>query len=177
MEAFTFRRATPEDAKSVATRVHEGLAAYSAFAPPGWVPPPVEVGHVRHRLSQEGVWCLIAEARGQEAGHVAFLPSSLSRWPAEEGMAHFWQLFVEPQFWGSGLATELNQRAVRAAAARGYRVMRLYAAADQHRARRFYEREGWTAAGPAFENADLGMPLVEYRLPLVDQSARRYSSA
>lgn len=101
------------------------------------------------------------------AGHVAFMPATLAlRVSDEPGLAHFWMLFVRPSHWGTGLAGELHAEALREATARGFSSIRLFAAAGQARARRFYEREGWSAAGEAFEDPDFGMALVEYRRPL-----------
>jgi hypothetical protein len=50
-----------------------------------------------------------------------------------------------------------------AAIARGFTAMRLFTPADQARARRFYEREGWTVAGAPFTHEDLHLSMVEYR--------------
>ena len=52
-------------------------------------------------------------------------------------------LYVAPEFWGSGVATGLLCWATDRAAAEGASVMRLRVVEAQHRARRFYEREGW----------------------------------
>ena len=43
--------------------------------------------------------------------------------------------------------------------------MRLFTPADQARARRFYEREGWRVTG-APHHDDIGFAVVEYRLDL-----------
>ena len=82
---------------------------------------------------------------------------------ADPGLAHLWQLFVRPSHGGSGAAPELLDAAVQAAAERGYDRMRLFAAAGQVRARRFYEREGWTAPEPPRPDPAFGMDTVEYR--------------
>ena len=87
------------------------------------------------------------------------------RWPDVPGVAHFWQLFVRAPWWGTGLATELHAAAVAEAAHRGFAAMRLFTPAGQARARRFYEREGWTGGAP-FDDDTFGMPLVEYRREL-----------
>jgi GNAT superfamily N-acetyltransferase len=100
-------------------------------------------------------------------GHVAFLPGTMAHTATDEpGLAHFWMLFVRPSHWGTGLATQLHREAVREAAARGYASMRLFTPAGQTRARRFYEREGWIAAGEPVEDDDFGLPVVEYRQEL-----------
>lgn len=52
-------------------------------------------------------------------------------------------LYVAPEFWGTGIAIELLRWATHHATADGAVVMRLRVVEAQHRARRFYEREGW----------------------------------
>jgi GNAT superfamily N-acetyltransferase len=166
---WTLRLATPRDAEQVADVQAEGFESYRSFAPPGWEPPDpwAELEHFRERLANPEVWCLIAERDGETAGHVAVMPARLHGHPSDEpGLAHFWQLFVRPQWWGSGLAATLHAQAVREARARGFTAMRLFTPAAQLRARRFYEREGWTAAGETLDAPDFGMPLVEYRLAI-----------
>jgi hypothetical protein len=44
--------------------------------------------------------------------------------------------------------------------------MRLFTPAGQVRARRFYEREGWTVAGEPYDDEDLHLEIVEYRRAL-----------
>jgi hypothetical protein len=44
--------------------------------------------------------------------------------------------------------------------------MRLFTPAAHARARRFYEREGWVAAGDEFHDAGPNLALVEYRRAL-----------
>ena len=119
---------------------------------------------LRRRITGPDVWCAVAEVDGEVVGHCSFLPASLWRGGgADPGLAHLWQLFVRPSHWGSGAAPELLDAAVQAAAERGYDRMRLFAAAGQARARRFYEREGWTAPGPPRPDPAFGMETVEYR--------------
>jgi len=82
------------------------------------------------------------------------------------GLAHLWQLFVRPPWWGSGLATRLNALVVAEAAARGYAAIRLHTPAGHRRARAFYEREGWSTDGILLPEPLLGIDLVEYRRDL-----------
>jgi predicted N-acetyltransferase YhbS len=165
--SWTLRPATPRDAEQVATVQAEGFESYRSFAPPGWEPRDLraELKMIRERLGSPEVWCLIAERDGEPAGHVALTPAWLhGSHPSEEpGLAHLWQLFVRSTWWGSGLATTLHAEALREAAARGFTAMRLYTPAAHLRARRFYEREGWTAAEETTDAPEFGMPLVEYR--------------
>jgi len=162
------RPATPEDAEAILATFFAGLDGYREFAPPGWAPPPGAAGldHVRERLAAADYWCVCAVA-GEAAGHAAFQPSLASKWPdpAPE-LAHLAQLFVRRPWWGSGLAAQLHTLAVEEAAARGFREMRLYAAAGHARARRFYEREGWAPFAEPFDDPRMGLALVEYRRAL-----------
>lgn len=63
-------------------------------------------------------------------------------------------LYVAPEFWGTGVAAELLRWATDRDAADGATVIRLRIVEAQHRARRFYEREGWEYPGvPPSHNA------------------------
>ena len=169
---WTFRTASPDDAEQVALVLREGFESYRSFAPAGWEPPAANyaLDPLRRRLAEPGVWCLLAESEseGEPAGHVSLLPAAEhARWPSSEpGLVQLWHLFVLAQWWGSGLATELHAEVLREAARRGWRAMRLFTPVDQVRARRFYEREGWTLAGGPMDAPGFGMPLVELRRPI-----------
>ena len=163
---WSLRPAVPRDTEPIATVLTEGFESYRSFAPPGWEPPDpqAELKRLRAFLGNGEVWCLVAEDGGEIAGHVAIMPSRIHSHPSDnDAMAHFWQLFVRPPWWGTGLATELHTRAIQEATARGFSSMRLFTPAAAARARRFYEREGWTAAGDPSADLDLGIPIVEYR--------------
>jgi GNAT superfamily N-acetyltransferase len=167
---WSLRPAEPADAERIAAVMDEGFQGYRAFAPPDWEPPDSreELEHLRERLASDEVWCLVAEAGSGLAGHVALMPARMHQQPSNDPrLAHFWQLFVRPPWWGSGLATILHAQAIHAAAERGFTSIRLFTPTAQARARRFYEREGWTAvADPAEDTVGFGMPLVEYRRPI-----------
>jgi GNAT superfamily N-acetyltransferase len=163
---WSLRPAVPRDAERIATVLTEGLESYRSFAPSGWKPPDprTELKRLRAFLGSRDVWCLVAEDDGEIAGHVAIMPSRIHPHPSDDdAMAQFWQLFVREPWWGTGVAAALHAEAVREAGARGFTSMRLFTPAAQARARRFYEREGWTPAGAPFDDLDFGIPLVEYR--------------
>jgi GNAT superfamily N-acetyltransferase len=168
LDALTFRTATKLDAGRLAPVMVEGFETYRAFAPDVVRPSPEEIAEILEaRLETPPVWCELAEQGTDVAGFVSLLPASDSRKPvADPRLAHFWMLFVRAPWWGTGLAHRLHGGACAAAAARGYNAMRLFTPAGQARARRFYEREGWTlAAGPQTDE-DLRMEVVEYRRPV-----------
>jgi GNAT superfamily N-acetyltransferase len=82
------------------------------------------------------------------------------------GLAHLWQLFVLPTWWGRGVAPLLHDHAVAQMRVQGYGTARLFTPSWHVRARRFYERRGWNAVAEAW-NEDLSLPLAEYRLSLL----------
>jgi GNAT superfamily N-acetyltransferase len=165
---ITIRRATRADADAFATTVAEGFDSYRSFAPEGWEPPDrleFALG-IAIRLGQPGLSGWVAEEpeNGTVAGHVTYLPASESRVPSDDpSLAHLEQLFVRRAHWGSGIASRLLAVAVEDAAAAGYTRMRLGTPSEHLRARRFYEREGWTAPGPPRPDPAFGMETVEYR--------------
>jgi GNAT superfamily N-acetyltransferase len=157
------RHATLADAPELAATVIEGFESYREWAPRGWDPPApaLHVGGIRDRLADPDCLCLLAEAGGAQAGHVAYAAAR-----EEAGVAHIWMLFVRRAWWGTGVAADLLARSVAAATTEGYTGMRLHTPAEHARARAFYEREGWNAAGPPFYEPMLGLELVTYRLRL-----------
>jgi GNAT superfamily N-acetyltransferase len=159
----TVRPATLADATELAATVQEGFESYREWAPAGWDPPPpaLQLSGIRDRLPDDGCVCLLAEAAGEHAGHVAYLPVR-----EETATAHIWMLFVRRAWWGTGLATGLLARALAEATGEGYAGMRLHTPAEHARARAFYEREGWSAASPPFYEPMLGLTLVTYRTRL-----------
>jgi len=170
LAGLAFRRAATEDAGRLAAVLVEGFHTYREFAPQDWrVPAVEEVAEVlAERLPKPTVWCLLAEQGSRVAGYVALLPAADARWPVSEpGLAHFWMLFVRAPWWGSGLASRLHEASRDAAVQRGFTAMRLFTPADQARARRFYEREGWTLAGAPFRDEEVGLFVVEYRRDLL----------
>jgi GNAT superfamily N-acetyltransferase len=166
---WSLRLATAADAERLAANVTAGFESYRSFAPPGWQPPSAdgELALMDEGLKRDDVWVLLAEVDGELAGHVAIRSAeSAPRGSREPGLAHFWQLFVKPAWHGSGLAVQLHDEAIREAGERGFTAIRLYAAEGQARARRFYEREGWIAQGPADQLPGFRMPVIEYRRPI-----------
>ena len=56
-------------------------------------------------------------------------------------------IYVDPQHWGTGAGRALMAAALSHLAGEGLSPVRLWVLADNHRARRFYERHGFTADG------------------------------
>jgi GNAT superfamily N-acetyltransferase len=163
------RRATPRDAALLAALVVEGFESYREFARPGWVVPTFEQESLQlaTTLARPSAWCALACDASGLAGHVGWLAAAEARRPvADPGLGHLWQLFVRRDRWGTGLAARLHSIGLEAAAEHGFTALRLYTPADHARARRFYEREGWTLRGEPFDDAAFGMAIAEYRREL-----------
>ncbi len=174
---ITTRRATADDVETILGHVQSGFDSYTAFAPPGWVPPMARLDRLRtvQFLSQPDTWALLALVDGAPAGHVAFLPAREWSPPAHasgsppprapRGLAHLWQLFVVPAWWGRGVAPLLHDRAIEEMRRRGFSSARLSTPSEHVRARRFYERRRWRA-GEERWNDGLQLMLCEYRIGL-----------
>lgn len=169
--SIRLRRATIADAEPLARGVIEGVEDYPSFAPPGWTAPSfeAELKHVREALADPDVCCLIAESGGALLGQITVLPAARAPHPVEDvSLAHISNLFVRRDHWGLGLAADLHRAAVEAAGARGFTELRLFVAAGQARARRFYEREGWLPVSEPFDDPSPGLTMIEYRYRLRD---------
>ena len=169
MTQYAFRPAVLGDARSMCEVFVEGFETYRGFAPQGWSPPSTqeEIERLQELLGDDDVWYRVAEVDGVVVGFVGFLPAARSYRPVEEpALAHFRQLFVRRAHWGTGLAARLHAAAIDEAAARGYAAMRLFTPAGQARARRFYEREGWTLFGECKLDEHIGFEMAEYRYAL-----------
>ena len=170
MSEYAFRAARPADAERIVAVTVEGFETYRSFAPEGWTPPSAaeEAERLVGLIGDDRVWYLVAEHEGVLVGHVGFLPAArLSFAPVDDpGLVHFRQLFVTREHWGTGLAKRLHDAAIDEARARGFTALRLFTPAGQERARRFYEREGWTLARPPAFDARIGLEIAEYRRAL-----------
>jgi GNAT superfamily N-acetyltransferase len=163
------RRAGPADARGIA-EVHTRTwqAAYR-HAFPADVLDNLDVeervrGWLERIEADLDVW--VAEAEG---GLVGFLAAGPSR--TEDGPGELYAIYVLPEAWGSGAAPSLMAAFKDWLAQEGYATAMLWVLADNPRARRFYEREGWRADGERVDTIR-GVEVEEalYRLELVGGS-------
>jgi GNAT superfamily N-acetyltransferase len=162
------RRGTPDDAAAILAAVAAGFESYREWAPAGWSPPemtPAVLELVRERVSDDEYWFLVALEGGEMAGHVALAPTTREEpAPAPAGTIYLSQLFVHRRHQGSGAAATLMAAAVAEAARRGLTGMLLWTPRGAERARRFYEREGWSPTGAVHSRArsPSGLATMEY---------------
>jgi GNAT superfamily N-acetyltransferase len=171
-DSIRIRRATTADDEPLALGVIEGVEDYPLFAPPGWTAPSfeAELKHVRDALADADVCCLVAESASGLVGQITLLPAARAPHAVDDPtLGHISNLFVRRDHWGAGPASALHRAALEAADARGFTALRLFVAAGQARARRFYEREGWLPAGEPFADPIPGLTMIEYRYRLRDR--------
>jgi GNAT superfamily N-acetyltransferase len=172
------RRAELGDIDAILADIEAGFATYVEFAQPGWHAPEPGAGRdvTAELLADDRTWASLALVDGAPVGHVAFIPGRRRRagepggdWREREmipGLAHLWQLFVLPRWWGAGVAPLLHDAALSEMRAQGYGSARLFTASLHARARQFYERRGWEAVDEQW-NEWLELLMTEYRLELV----------
>jgi GNAT superfamily N-acetyltransferase len=78
-----------------------------------------------------------------EAGIVGVVQAADSL-AAPRDLPEVTMLYLDPAAWGTGVASELLRVALDWIQGRGHDEARLRVVEAHHRARRFYEREGWT---------------------------------
>ena len=81
--------------------------------------------------------------------------------PVAAGALLSW-LFTDPGEWGSGLAQSLHDSAIAAMRTAGHAEAELWVHDANGRARRFYERNGWTPTGEGRSHDRLGLYLLRY---------------
>jgi ribosomal protein S18 acetylase RimI-like enzyme len=85
------------------------------------------------------------------------------------GRAELYAFYFRPDTWGTGAASELMEYTEDRFRAEGFETAVLWVLEDNPRARRFYEKHGWTASGitAAFDAyCEVAVPEVEYRKEL-----------
>ena len=126
------RPGTPDDAETVADIWHAGWHV----AHPGHVPDGLTARRTieafRDRSPGRVADTTVAEQDGEVVGFIMVVGDEVE------------QVYVAPASFGSGVATELLAEAERQVAAGGHEVAWLAVARGNARARRFYERQGWT---------------------------------
>jgi GNAT superfamily N-acetyltransferase len=144
------RPATEEDVETIVSIVLE--------CDPTTSPREYELRKARDAVSLPSRRTIIGEIDGKAAGYASLDLTSPT-------IGELKRLFVRPEHWGIGLASALLEEAIAIAYGAAYRSMRLFTPSDSVRARRFYEREGWHAAGTSVHD-ELGVELTEYRRAL-----------
>ncbi|SCL51143.1 L-amino acid N-acyltransferase YncA [Micromonospora citrea] len=170
---LTIRHEEPEDAEAVArVHIHGWQAGYAGFMPDevlrrlnvtAWAQRRRDVGTAD---PEHPFTTLIAEVDGAPAGFVTFGPyrNNQDRDDLDPTLGEVLGMYVEPAHWGDGTARALLAAARAGLAARGWSEYRVWVLADNHRARRFYERAGLSPDG---ERSTYPVPLAGGAAPVV----------
>jgi GNAT superfamily N-acetyltransferase len=150
------RPGTPEDAEAVA-RVHVETwqAAYAHVLPRQELQamsPADRVEQWRRRPP------IVAEVDGQVVG---FVSVGASRSADAEG--ELYAIYVHPDHWGTGVGRTLLEAGETELSRLGHRSVVLWVLDDNPRARRFYERAGWSTDGMTQDVELFGFSLSEVR--------------
>lgn len=144
-QRLAVRFAEPADCREIAeVHVRTWQAAYQhAFPPEVLEELSVDEREAQWRQRiEDGAAVWVAQMRGRVVGFASVGPSR-----TEEGVGELYAIYVLPEDWGSGAAHELMVAVKVWFASEGYSAAMLWVLTDNPRARRFYEREGWSADG------------------------------
>jgi RimJ/RimL family protein N-acetyltransferase len=141
----TVRAARAEDARAIAeVHVRTWQAAYRHLFPAEFLDQlSVDEREARWRGWLEdgtGIWVAV-----EDDAVVGFAAAGPSR--TEEIAAELYAIYVLLEHWRSGAAHELMSAVTTWFRDKGYTSAMLWVLADNPRARRFYEREGWQFDG------------------------------
>ena len=162
---MTVRPARPGDARAIAeVHVRTWQAAYRHALPAD----VLDSLSVDERQAQWRTWLeegANAWVALEDDGVVGFVAVGPSR--TEEDAGELYAIYVLPERWGSDAARELMAAGVGWFREQQYVTAMLWVLADNPRARRFYEREGWRFDGTRTDVVR-GVEVEEalYRLPL-----------
>lgn len=153
----------PEDVKDVAAvHVQAWQAAYPNMMTDdflGNLSADVAADYWSHVAWRRDGNAFVARCDGQVAGFAAVGEHR----KAGADVGELYGLNVAPEYWGTGVSTQLLHRAQRRLHQLGFTDVVLYVASENGRGRRFYEREGWTDDGVDEVEEFGGRPVEERR--------------
>ena len=94
-----------------------------------------------------GQCVFVGEADGRVLGFGMVGPERVEPDGAVSGLGEVYSFYLHPDSWGSGLATPLMEQCHDFLRAGGFSQAVLWVLRDNPRARRFYEKMGWSATG------------------------------
>jgi len=160
------RRATADDARGIA-EVHTRAwqVAYRHLFPPealDAISVDEREERWRQNLADDDVEVLVAEEDGRVAAWATVGPSRDLDCDGE-----LYGIYAAPEAWGGGAGGAVMERALEELRARFQEAI-LWVLSDNPRARRFYEKHGWTLDGATKRGHHLGVDTdeVRYRIRL-----------
>ncbi|MET0424614.1 MAG: GNAT family N-acetyltransferase [Actinoplanes sp.] len=159
MSPVDLRPARPTDAAAVATIWHDGWRDGHLGHVPDELAALRTPDSFRTRATDRVPDTTVADVAGEVAGFIMVKGNEVE------------QVYVSAGHRGSGVATALLTEAERQVAAAGHVKAWLAVVPGNTRARRFYERQGWTDAGTFLYQAAIGtetlqVPCHRYEKPV-----------
>ena len=164
------RRAIPRDADAIAhVHVTSWRAAYRGLVHDDYLDDLSERERAagwRRGIEEGPGRALIAEEAGRVVGFVALGP--IRDGAPDPGIGEIYAIYVLPERWGNGIGGDLFAGATEELRESGFSTGVLYVLQGNDRARRFYEKAGWTTDEiVTTEHIDcLDLPVVCYRTDL-----------
>lgn len=156
----TVRRAAAEDASRLAeVHILSWQHAYRGQFPDGFLDGLDLEARRRFfdRVISEGAVILVSES-GHDLAGFCFVGAADA-----EGWGEIYAIYVHPDRWGEGHGRRLIVAAEDELRALGHHKALLWVLETNHRARSFYERQGWTLAKPVRIEEIGGVQVTEVR--------------
>jgi GNAT superfamily N-acetyltransferase len=173
---WTVRPAGPEDSEALG-RVHIAAwqAAYRGLMPDDFLDALDPAARAKRwhaallegpgdgRYPAEGFEALALVIEGDDGQVAGISVVGPPRRTEPSGVGELWMINLEPAAWGRGIGTQLLAAANDEMRRAGYVEAVLWVVAENRRARRFYEREGWKPDGTEITDDARGFPVTELR--------------
>jgi GNAT superfamily N-acetyltransferase len=163
--SVSYRPGRAEDAPALVDMVARCDDTILDWAPEGYVLPAADFAEdaakLAERLADPSTWMAVAvDARGAPVGFATIVTREAP------GRGYISNLFVDPPAWGAGIGRALLARAEQGIRERGFTVGELNTQELNTRARRLYERAGWSDTGGRHPHRIDGLVMVEYEKEL-----------
>lgn len=159
---MNIRTVTPEDdfGKIAAIYAASWQAAYRGIVPQDYLDSLTGGAYWREKLAARTYPALVLVEKGAYLGTSSYSPAR------EESMAGWGEvisLYLLPEAWGKGWGKALLEEAARQLRTMGLAKIYLWVLEENHRARRFYEGQGFSPWGDGIELEIGGKGLRELR--------------
>ena len=156
---MTVRYITEADDPAAISGIYEKSwkSAYKGIIPQEWLDSIPEGKWARH-LGRTDMKHLILEEGGVPLGTASFCAS---RWEEFRGFGEIVSIYLLPEHTGRGLGRLLMQECLDGLRSEGFTRAMLWVLEDNLRARRFYEKLGFTPTGAFIDDEIGGKPLRE----------------